>query len=204
MTTILQSPSWPAPAAAPAAERVGVSFGSAERTGEATAEGDGSAASRRWSMRRQCSISPRQLLAVYALLCLVSLLIGAFFHGLGAPYVMVFAGLELAALGAALFVHARHVADRETITLAHRQLEVECIDGPQVTRARFRAEWLAVEPVAGQGSLIALSGQGQRVLVGRLLRPEQRGPLAQEIRQALRRACLASPYTPPGHPLTHA
>lgn len=200
MPTTLQSPPWPAPAAPSPTERPAPAIELADGGGDAAPQG----ASRRWAMRRHCSISPMQLLAVYALLCLVSLLIGAFFHGLGATYVAAFAGLELFALGAALFVHARHVADRETIHLQGRQVEVECVDGASVTRARFRAEWLAVEPVGGQGSLIALSGQGQRVLVGRLLRPDQRALLAQELRQALRRACLVCPPEPPGLPLSHA
>ena len=199
MPTTLQSPPW---SSAPSAHAGSVALPVVETM---TDTGGGAGQEfRRWTMRRHCSIAPKQLLAVYAALCAVSLLIGAFFHGLGATYVFAFAGLELVLVGVALYVHARHVSDRETISLTARQVDVECVDGGQVTRARFQADWLAVEPVAGQGSLIALSGQGQRVLVGRLLRPEQRGPLAHEIRQALRRACLVNPYQPPGSPLSHA
>ena len=200
MPSTLQSPPWPASAVPSPTVRPSPAVEQADGGADAAPGG----AARRWSMRRHCSLSPMQLLAVYALLCVVSLLIGAFFHGLGASYVAAFAGLELLALGAALFVHARHVADRETIVLQGRQVEVECVDGASVTRARFQAEWLAVEPVAGQGSLIALSGQGQRVLVGRLIRPERRASLAQELRQALRRACLVCPPEPAGLPLSYA
>jgi uncharacterized membrane protein len=46
-----------------------------------------------------------------------------------------------------------------------------------------------VEPMYGEGSLLELSGQGQRIRVGRYLRPELRGALARELRLALRRDC---------------
>ena len=54
--------------------------------------------------------------------------------------------------------------------------------------ARFRAEWVSVEPTHGDGSLVELSGQGQRVRIGRFLRPEMRAAFAQELRLALRTA----------------
>jgi uncharacterized membrane protein len=52
----------------------------------------------------------------------------------------------------------------------------------------FMAEWLTVEPAAGQGSLVELAGQGRTVRVGRFLRPELRAHFARELRVALRRA----------------
>jgi uncharacterized membrane protein len=60
-----------------------------------------------------------------------------------------------------------------------------------VARAEFVADWLTVEPAAGQNSLVQLAGQGQLVRVGRHLRPELRTTLARELRQALRRVPAA-------------
>lgn len=145
----------------------------------------------RWVMRRNLSISPAQLLAVYLSLCAVSLLIATGLFLQGAKPVLVFAGLELLALGVALLVYARHVGDHETLTLAGRCLQVQQQDGPRARQAEFRAEWLAVEPSAGQGSLVELSGEGRRLRIGRFLRPEMRAAFAQDLRLALRRACLA-------------
>jgi uncharacterized membrane protein len=45
-----------------------------------------------------------------------------------------------------------------------------------------------VEPAVDDRSLIEVSGQGRRVIVGRYLRPELRPQLAREIRKALREA----------------
>jgi uncharacterized membrane protein len=142
----------------------------------------------RWVMKRNCSISPRQLMGVYGSLCTVSLAISLFFLWQGAPFVIAFAGVELLLVGLALLVYARHAGDRETITLAGADVAVEQQIGRRARHASFQAEWLAVEPAQGQGSLVMLSGQGQSMLVGRFLRPELRAAFAQELRRALRRA----------------
>jgi uncharacterized membrane protein len=140
-----------------------------------------------WPLRRNCSITPRQLGAVYLSLCAVSVLISAFFLAQGAPYVAAFAGIELIAVGVALLVFARHAGDHETITLEGRSLHVEQSLGTRVQHTHLDTEWLAVEPAAGQGSLVQLSGRGGSVCVGRFVRPELRAALAQELRLALRR-----------------
>ena len=140
----------------------------------------------RWVMRRNCSLAPRQLFAAYCAICLVSLSIAVVFAWFGAVPVLYFAGLELALLGLALLVYARHAADHETITLKNSTLAVEHHCGSRVERAEFRADWLRVEPAQGQGSLLELSGAGRRTFVGRYLRPEWRQMLARELRQALR------------------
>ena len=109
-----------------------------------------------WVMRRNCSITPRQLMAVYVSLCAVSLGIAAGFWIAGAPTVLAFAGLELLMLGLALTLYARHATDCETIILAGRELAIEHRCGQGVERASFRAEWVRVEPASDDGSLVEL------------------------------------------------
>ncbi len=153
-----------------------------------TADQGGRLPALEWLLKRNCSITPRQLGGVYLSLCGVSLVIALFFLWQGAPFVMAFAGLELLLVGVALLVFARHASDRELLRLAGRSLSVEQHVGTRVRRTDFTAEWLTVEPVAGQGSLVQLSGEGRTVRVGRFLRPELRPAFARELRQALRRA----------------
>ena len=141
-----------------------------------------------WLLRRNCSITPRQLGLVYLSLCCASLLIGAFFFVQGAPFVLAFAAVELACVGIALLAFARHAGDREVLTLVGRSLQVEQCFGTRVRHTRFVADSLHVEPAAGQGSLVELRGRGECLRVGRFLRPEQRVAFARELRQALRRA----------------
>jgi uncharacterized membrane protein len=151
-----------------------------------------------WVLRRNCSITPRQMGTCYLSLCVLSLLIAAGFAWFGAPVVLAFAGLELVALGAAMLVFARHARDGDTLTLAGPTLAVEQSSGGRRRRTEFRAEWVSVEPSHGQGSLVQLSGQGRQVRVGRFVRPELRPALAQEIRVALRSVRGAAP--PPHDP----
>jgi uncharacterized membrane protein len=152
------------------------------------ADDPGAARALQWLLRRNCSITPRQLGGVYASLCAVSVLIAGFFFWQGAPYVLAFAGLELLLVGIALLAFARHVGDREVLTLAGRSLSVEQVNGSRSARTDFTAEWVTVEPVGDHGSLVQLSGEGRTVRVGRFLRPELRSAFARELRLALRRA----------------
>lgn len=139
-----------------------------------------------WLMKRNCSVTPRQMLAFFASISLVSLGIATAFALHGAPYVLGFAALEMTVLGLALLVFARHAGDRETVILVGPALRVEQHSGARIACTEFAAEWLRVEPVAAQGSLLQLTGQGRSVRVGRFVRPEWRSVLAGELRRALR------------------
>lgn len=144
-----------------------------------------------FDLRRNMSITPRQLIGAYGLLCGVSLVVAAGFWSQGVTIVGLFTGLELLGVGAALLVVARHAGDRETITLSGGAMSVEQHFGTSVQHTSFRAEWVRVEPAADDGSLVELSGEGRSVRVGRHVRPELRVELAQELRRALRLARAA-------------
>jgi uncharacterized membrane protein len=141
-----------------------------------------------WFLRRNCSVTPAQLGWLYASLCVVTLGIGALFWFQGAVLILPFAWLELAAVGAAFMVYARHAADGEHILLQGQRLVVELEHAGRLERAEFNRDWVRVEPGADDRSLIEVSGQGRRVIVGRYVRPELRPVLAREIRRALREA----------------
>ena len=157
-------------------------FATAPTGGDQNNIGDGV----QWLIKRNCSVTPPQLLAFYASLCAVSLAIATFFWVQGATLVMPFAWLELLAVGAALMVYARHASDGEKIFLQGGQLVVELETAGRLERSEFNREWVRVEPKDGDGSLIEVSGQGKSVRVGRHLRPELRPALAREIRYVLR------------------
>ena len=119
-----------------------------------------------WELRRNCSLTPKQMLGFYLGLSGVSLGIAGIFWWLGATLVMPFAWLEVLAVGVALLVHARHVTDRECIWLQGGLLTVERASGARTERCEFCTEW---------------------VRVGRFVRPELRRQLADELRWVLRR-----------------
>lgn len=141
-----------------------------------------------WFLKRNCSVTPAQLVWLYASLCVVSLGIGVFFWFQGAKLVLPFAGIELAAVGAAFMAYARHATDGEKISLQGGQLVVELENAGRLERSEFNRQWVRIEPRADDGSLIEVSGQGRSVAVGRFVRPELRPALAREIRMALRGA----------------
>lgn len=141
-----------------------------------------------WFLRRNCAVTPTQLGWFYLSLCVVSLGIGAVFWSQGAVLVLLFAWVELLAVGAAFLLYARHAADGERISLQDGRLVVEFENAGRLERAEFRREWVRVEPRLGDRSLIEVSGQGRTIKVGRFVRPELRPVLAKEIRMALRGA----------------
>lgn len=145
-------------------------------------------ASVQWLLKRNCSITPAQLLGFFLTMCAVSLGIAGAFWWQGAPLVLPFASVELVAIALALVAYARHAADREQMVLRPGLLQVECTVGRRVDRVEFAPAWVRVEPESGDRSLIELSGEGKRVAVGRFVRPELRRALADELRAALRRA----------------
>jgi uncharacterized membrane protein len=140
----------------------------------------------RWALKRNCSITPSQLMGLYLSFCVVSLGIAVLFWLQGARMVMPFAWLELIAVGTAFVVYSRHARDGEKIILRGQQLVVELETAGRTERAEFLREFVRVEPTSGDGSLIELSGQGRSVVVGRHVRPDLRPALAREIRLALR------------------
>ena len=148
--------------------------------------GDTSHAGMQWLLKRNCSVTPSQLLGLFVSLSVVSLGIATFFWFQGATLIMPFAWAELVAVGAAFLVYARHAGDGEKISIEGGQLVVELETAGRLQRAEFNREWVRVEPKDGDGSLIEVSGQGRSIRVGRHLRPELRPALAREIRFALR------------------
>ena len=160
------------------------------RFGTAAGGRDGSV---QWLLRRNCSMTPTQLVALYLSLSAWSLAIAAAFWSRGATLVMPFAGIEILAVGAALLVYARHAGDRERVILTPGRLSVECTVGRRTNLVDFAPAWVRVEPAHGDRSLIELSGEGKRIAIGRFVRPELRRALADELRVALRRFGVVRP-----------
>lgn len=152
-------------------------------------EPQGAEAHVEWQLRRNCSMAPRQVLWAYALLSTVSLGIGALFWWQGATLVMPFAWLEVAALGAALLVYARHAADNECIRLERGMLSVQRECAGRVEHVEFRLDGVRIDSGRDDRSLIELSGQGRSVSVGGLVRPEARRQLVNDLRREMRRVC---------------
>ncbi len=138
-----------------------------------------------WTLKRNCSISPRQMVLFYASLCTVSLLFACFFTWQGAWYVLVFSMVENCVVGAAFLYYARHAADREHIVLNGRCLVVEVIESEKRRQYHFDAYGLRVDAPGPKNGLVALVSGAKRVEVGRFLTQFKRRQFASELHSAL-------------------
>ena len=147
--------------------------------------------SREWVLKRNCSITPRQLAMVYAILCSVSLTVAILFTLRGAWYILGFAVLELAAVGLAFLHYGRHATDCERIALIEDILLIEVIEAEQASLYRLNLLATRVGLPDPQRGLITVEAPGTRVEVGRFLTAWRRREFAQELEHALRDARLA-------------
>lgn len=136
-------------------------------------------------LSRNCALTPRQVGLFYLSLVTASAIVAIGFMIRGAWMVLPFSLIEMAALGIALLVYARHAIDGERVSLGGDALEIESIDGNrrQVTRMD---RWAArVEIEARPRGALAVVARGERVAVGRFVTERERRRFAQELRQAL-------------------
>lgn len=138
-----------------------------------------------WMLKRNCSITPRQMGLCFLALSLLSLAVAVFFWTQGATLVLPFAALELLAVGAAFVLHARHATDHERISVSGGRLRVLRETAGKTEADEFPAEWVRVETGESRQSLIGLCVAGKSVWVGQHVRPDHRLALAREIRHAL-------------------
>jgi len=139
-----------------------------------------------WLMKRNCSLSPRQVGWFYFSIACFSMSIAAFlvaWHG--AWLVLPFAGLELIGLGIALLAYARHAADYERVSVTDGMLVVETASASRITREVFNPQWVRIELGESFRALVVLRSGKRTVRVGCHLDPYRRRKFAQELAAAL-------------------
>ncbi|MFM8467448.1 MAG: DUF2244 domain-containing protein [Oxalobacteraceae bacterium] len=142
-------------------------------------------ATREWLLKKNCSISPKQLAQAYAALCTASLLVAAYFVMHGAWVVMVFAVLEMCAVAAAFIYFGRHAMDREYISLSAAELRVDLVQAERSLSFYLDPQRTRVAIPEPRQRLIRLEANGERVEVGRYLTERKRQELAHELNREL-------------------
>jgi len=140
-----------------------------------------------WTMKRNCSVSPRQYVIFFASLALVSLAIAVLLLFNGAWLVLPFTGVELVVVGGAFAIHARHAVDYERIRLYPNRLVIEQVSADRLTQFEFNPRWVRVEPGASPRDPVRLVSRGQAVAVGLHLAQDRRTQFARELRTWLAR-----------------
>ena len=137
------------------------------------------------TLKRNCSMSPKALAGVFAVLAAVVLVIGAGFALAGAWLILPFAGLEVLLLGAAFVLYARHAADYERIDLDSDRLTVEIADGARTVRYQLADARVFVE----EGRVVVRDAK-EELEIGRHLDAQARAELAAELDKKLIRGRL--------------
>lgn len=137
-------------------------------------------------IKRNCSISPQDLLGVLALAMCVSFGIACTFAWFGAWPVLPFAGIEMLALAAAFYVNGRRAADYERISFAEGRLLVEACDAGCIARHELDPRWTRLhERRLGSEVRLLLRSGGSELEIGRHLIAERRASLAASLRRRL-------------------
>lgn len=140
-----------------------------------------------WLMKRNCSLSPRQVGYFYLSIVTVSVVIALTFALRGSWLILLFAVLEMAVLGCCLLMYARHATDYERVALEQDALVIESVSANRVTRHVFNARWVRVELDDSPGAELVLHSGTCAVSVGRYLDASRRRRFAQELSWWLRR-----------------
>jgi uncharacterized membrane protein len=158
-----------------------------------------------WILKRNCSLSPRQLLAVYGALCAASLTVAIFATFRGAWYVLCFALPEMLAVGLAFLFYGRHANDYERIVLADSDLVVELVEAGVTRQTRLDSRLVTVDMPGMYRGMVGLHCRaasvqglsppsasrggaavgGRRIEVGRFVAQPARRRFAHELQVAL-------------------
>lgn len=138
----------------------------------------------RWRLRKNCSVSPRQVVRMYAFLSAISLSIAAFFWSIGAVLILPFACLEIVALGVAFWWYAKHAVDGETVSCNATSVVIDTSYAGQHQRYVFAKHTVRVHQ-GNKAGLVEVYSQGQKLEIGRFLRVDLRPVLVSELRRAL-------------------
>lgn len=137
------------------------------------------------------SMSPALAAWFFASLSAVSLATAGVFVANGLWPVLPFAGLELAAVGAALLVTLRRNRHREVVSVAVRCVTIEigqAGQGPDLEVSMRRSAARAFL----EGGAVVISGDGHRVAIGRCLRPGEREALCRRLKELFTPAVVVS------------
>ena len=136
------------------------------------------------------SMSWKELTLAYCIIAGVSLAIAGYFWVHGLTLVLPFSGLELLALGAALYITAWRGGAREVITITDDSVYVETGRARPEQRHDLQRYWTRVvlqRPwVAWHPSKLLLCSHGREIEVGRFLNEEERRGLAKILQSAIK------------------
>ena len=140
---------------------------------------------KRWQMRRNCALTPKQLLQFYVALVCLSLIVATGFFLSGVWVIPIFTTLELTAVTIGFLIYCRHALDCETIEIEDKRLLVKKFIGYKETLYEFNTQWAKIELPAEGSKIFSISQSNLRVELGQFIREEQQIALIAQLRACL-------------------
>lgn len=136
-------------------------------------------------MRRNCALTPKQLLKFYIALVCLSVAVATGFFLAGVWVILIFTAIELGAVTLGFLIYCRHALDCETIEIEGKRLIVKKFIGYKETVYEFNTQWAKVELPLEGSKVFHISQSNLRVELGQFVRPEQQMPLIASVRAHL-------------------
>ena len=140
---------------------------------------------KRWQMRRNCALTPKQLLQFYMALVCLSLIVASGFLLAGIWVVPIFTALELSAVTVGFLIYCRHALDCETIEIDGNRLIVKKFISYKEAIYEFNTQWAKIETPLEDSKVFFISQSNLRVEIGQFIRQEQQQSLIASVRAHL-------------------
>ncbi|MEY3777295.1 MAG: hypothetical protein RIR83_1337 [Pseudomonadota bacterium] len=140
---------------------------------------------RRWQMRRNCALTPKQLLQFYIALVCLSLTVATGFLLAGIWVIPIFTALELSAVTIGFLIYCRHALDCETIEIDGNRLIVKKFISYKEAIYEFNTQWVKIELPLEDSKVFLISQSNLRVEIGQFIRQEQQLSLIASVRAHL-------------------
>lgn len=138
-----------------------------------------------WKMRRNCALTPVQLLKFYIALVFLSLTVATGFLLAGVKIILIFTAIELTAVTVGFLVYCRHALDYEEIEIHGTRLTVRKFISYKETVVEFNTRWARLSQPQEHDKVFFISQTGQSIEVGQFLRREQFKSLIADLRPYL-------------------
>lgn len=136
-------------------------------------------------MRRNCALTPGQLLKFYIALVCLSLTVATGFLLVGVKMILIFTAIELTAVTIGFLIYCRHALDFEEIEIRGTRLLVRKFIAYKETVIEFNTHWAKLSQPAEYEKVFFIEQTGQRIEIGQFLRREQLKSLIAELRPNL-------------------
>lgn len=143
---------------------------------------------REWLLKRNCSMTPRQVAKAYGVLFLFVLAVSLAFALHGIWIVFAFALLEITVVVTALLYYARHALDQERVWLSEDCLRIERTEAGRVQHFSLDPNWTRIAVPERRRQLITLESRGIRVELGSFVSEPVRRMVGRELQASLRGA----------------